>query len=98
MNEFAAGIEKELYVLFDRKTNQYLGLSLQTSYATYQRQLYADLVDSNPRNQLAVYCADFDIYCLGTLNIKTGVITPKCEFIDNCADLRNRILQEQTNE
>lgn len=72
-----------LYSIYDRKAGYYLPVFNQRGHADAQRQ-FTELV-TNSDTPIAKYPADYDLVCLGSIDLETGSIAPTypCETILN---------------
>lgn len=64
----------QLFTIYDRKAAFYLPLFQMRSHAEAERQ-FADIVTSSD-TPIAKYPADYDLVCLGSIDLETGMITP----------------------
>lgn len=72
-----------LYSIYDRKAAYYLPLFTMRGHADAQRQ-FTELVTTSDTT-ISKYPADYDLVCLGQINLETGQISPTypCETIIN---------------
>lgn len=82
----------KIFCLFDKKSGEYSCLTLYPNYAMFARSIMPEVNSDNPHNLLATNSADFDIYCVGTFDVRSGEIEVCHEFIANCSELKERSL------
>lgn len=72
-----------LYSIYDRKAAYYLPLFTMRSHADAERQ-FSEIV-TNSDTPVSKYPADYDLVCLGQMNLETGQIVPTypCETLIN---------------
>jgi hypothetical protein len=72
-----------LYSIYDRKAAYYLPIFQQRGHADATRQ-FTELVTQSD-TAIAKYPADYDLVCLGQIDLETGQIAPTypCETIIN---------------
>lgn len=75
--------EAHIYSIYDRKAQYYLPLFTQRGHADAQRQ-FTELVTQSD-TPIAKYPADYDLVCLGSIDLETGRIEPTypCETLIN---------------
>jgi len=74
--------EARIYSVYDRKAAYYLPLFTMRSNADAIRQFSEIVTGDTP---IAKYPADYDLVCLGSINLENGSIEPQypCETIMN---------------
>lgn len=72
-----------LYSIYDRKAAYYLPIFQMRSHADAQRQFTEIVTQSD--TPVSKYPADYDLVCLGSIDLETGQIAPSypCETIIN---------------
>lgn len=83
-----------LYSIYDRKAQYYLPVFTMRSHADALRQ-FADIVTASD-TPVSKYPADYDLVCLGQMNLETGQIAPTypCEtLINGLVSLQNAQLE-----
>lgn len=85
----------KVFAMHDRKSGEYFGISVWPNEELYKRSLVADVNDPNPRNLLSNHPADFDLFCLGTFDQKSGSIVSDISYLCSCSDLKRK---EATHE
>lgn len=83
-----------LYSIYDRKAAYYLPVFTMRSHADAQRQ-FTEIVTSSD-TPVSKYPADYDLVCLGQINLETGQIVPTypCEtLINGLVSLQNAHLE-----
>lgn len=78
----------KIFCIFDKKSGEHFGFSVWPNVEIYKRSLHADVNDSNPRNLLASHPSDFELFCLGDFDVKSGEIQYAREFLCNVSDLK----------
>jgi len=75
--------EALIYSIYDRKAAYYLPLFTMRGHADATRQ-FTEIVTSSD-TPIAKYPADYDLVCLGSINLENGSIEPiyPCETIIN---------------
>nr|QJB20245.1 MAG: nonstructural protein [Microvirus sp.] len=63
-----------LYSIYDRKAAYYLPVFTMRSHADAERQ-FTEIVTAS-ETPVAKYPADYDLICLGEIDLETGRITP----------------------
>lgn len=81
----------KIFALYDKKSAEYFALSVYPNFAMFKRSVYPEVNSTNPHSNLANFPEDFDIYCLGEFDPKTGSISPSAEFVANCLDLKKEV-------
>lgn len=66
---------KKIYSVYDRKAQYYLPLYIADSDAQAERQFSNVVVTSE--TDISKYPADFDLVCVGTMNMENAEILPK---------------------
>jgi len=74
---------QNLYSIYDRKAAYYLPVFQQRAHADAERQ-FTEIVTSSD-TPIAKYPGDYDLVCLGEIDLESGQIVPKypCETIVN---------------
>lgn len=80
-------MELKIYCIKDNLKGQLDNATLHINDGLALRQ-FSNWINDKGMGLLASNTADFSIYCLGTLETETGVITPKVDFICHCIDLK----------
>lgn len=80
----------KIFAMFDRKSGEFFGICTWKNSALYMRSVAPVVNDPNPQNLLHSNSADFDLYCLGDFDQKSGEITPTFEYICSAADLKTK--------
>lgn len=75
--------EAQIYSLYDRKAAYYLPLFQMRGHADATRQFTEIITQSD--TPVSKYPADYDLVCLGSIDLETGQIDPvyPCETIIN---------------
>lgn len=81
----------KIFCLFDKKAGEYSCLSVYPNIAMFTRSLAPEVNSDNPRNLLCTNAADFDIFCVGEIDSKSGIISPDHQFIMCCSDLKETV-------
>lgn len=81
----------KIFCLYDKKSGEYSCLSVYPNIAMFTRSLAPEVNSNNPHNLLTTNSADFDIFHIGNIDVKSGVIDPKHEFIMCCSDLKEKV-------
>lgn len=76
-----------LYCLFDRKGLEHSCIQCLINHDIAKRSVAAVVNNPDKSTLLAVCPGDFELYCLGSFDTKTGVIVPDRVFLCNCAEL-----------
>lgn len=66
--------EAHIYSIYDRKAAYYLPLFNQRGHADANRQFTELVINSD--TPIAKYPADYDLVCLGSIDLETGRIDP----------------------
>lgn len=77
-----------IYAIYDKVAGAYFQLSLWKNDALYKRSLMALANDPNPDNLFSHHAADYQLFCLGQMDEKSGVIIPESRFVCNASDLK----------
>lgn len=83
-----------LYSIYDRKAAYYLPVFTLRSHAEAERQ-FTEIVTQS-ETPVSKYPADYDLVCLGQINLETGQIAPTypCEtLINGLVSLQNAHLE-----
>lgn len=78
----------KLYCFYDRKAADFFNVFTAVNDECAKRNITPIVNDSNPKNNLSHFAADFDLYALGDLDTKSGILTPACDFICSLVDLK----------
>lgn len=77
----------KIFAMFDKKSGEYFGICLWKNSALYCRSVSPIVNDPNPQNLLHTCPTDFELYCLGEFDQRTGEIISALEFICSASDL-----------
>lgn len=80
----------KVFAMFDKKSGEYFGICTWKNAALYCRSVTPVVNDSAPQNLLYSHSADFDLYCLGEFDQKTGELISAVEFICSASDLKEK--------
>lgn len=78
----------KVYALFDKKSGSYFSLACWKNDDLYKRSLYSIVNSPVPENLFATHSTDFELFQLGLLDEKSGLLTPDLRFICSAADLK----------
>ena len=78
---------KNIYAIKDVKIGEFIHQFQVPNEAVAIRQITNAVNDTQP-TELTLNTADFELYSLGTINLATGEIDNKVEFIKNCVELK----------
>lgn len=78
----------KIYAIFDKKGKSYSCVNTAINDDSVVRVLHNEVNSNNPVSLLCTNSADFDLYCLGDLDLRTGVISPDVTFVLNLGTLK----------
>lgn len=78
----------KIYCLYDKKSGEYSCIGLYVNRATFERAVASQVNAPGSSSLLATNSSDFDLYCIGSFDVKTAEIVPCHEFICCCNDLK----------
>lgn len=87
-----------VYAIYDKKAGQYFGLTVHKTDETYVRTLTPILKSDIPDNMLYHHSSDFEVFCLGTFDEKTGLIVADLRFVYNVSDLVRLLKEAEVKE
>ena len=81
-------MKKNLYAIFDKKSNNYGEFQWQDVNDECAIRTVAQMANDIRPNKINQNPNDFELYKLGQIDLQTGKIEPKVEFIENIANLK----------
>lgn len=75
-----------LYVLNDRKTGEYHTITLSVNDESIKREMATLSCLSHASSPVRRFPADFDVYAVGSFDMKAASIVPEKRFICNLKD------------
>lgn len=84
-------MNENVFAIYDKKSGEHFGLCVWPNAELFKRSLHSTINDRNPQNLLASHSSDFELYALGTLDLRNGDLTGSRVFICNASDLKGDV-------
>lgn len=88
-------MKKNLYAIYDRKSNTYENYQWQDINDDCAYRTVNEIVNAIAPNKLNQAPEDYTLYRLGEIDLETGIITPKVDFLKNVIEFKKPVDKEK---
>lgn len=81
-------MKKNLYAIYDKKSNNYGEFQWQEVNDECAIRTVAQMANDIRPNKINANPSDYELYRLGQIDLETGVIEPRVEFMKNITELK----------
>lgn len=81
-------MKKNIYAIYDKKSNTYAKYQWQDVNDDCAIRTVSQMVNDVRPTELSTDASDYELYRLGEIDLSTGIIESKVEFMKNCNELK----------
>lgn len=85
-------MNRNVFAVYDKKAGEHFGLCVWPNAELFKRSIQVYVNDPTFKNNLfSSHSSDFELYALGSLDLRTGDLTGSRVFICNASDLKGDV-------